>query len=161
MQACLRGFHVLNLMPLLLVTAAPCSPQPWSFLLMYTTCPHFLQVFLISKAGTHGINLVSCRRIVVLEEFFNPVYNLQAIAGARGWGRGEPVGLRRCATVRRPCCWCVGVCGREQERSVRLHASPTAPAADPCPPVPVRADPGDVCVPHVPQRLHPCGSGMC
>lgn len=99
MQACLRGFHVLNLMPLLLVTAAPCSPQPWSFLLIFTTCPHFLQVFLISKAGTHGINLVSCRRIVVLEEFFNPVYNLQASAGARGWGRGEPVGLRRCTKM--------------------------------------------------------------
>lgn len=37
-------------------------------------------MFLISKAGTHGINLVSCRRIVVLEEFFNPVYNLQVPA---------------------------------------------------------------------------------
>lgn len=36
-----------------------------------------LQFFLLSKAGTHGINLVSCRRIVVLEEHWNPVYNLQ------------------------------------------------------------------------------------
>lgn len=38
----------------------------------------WLQVFLLSKAGTHGINLVSCRRICVLEEDWNPVYNLQA-----------------------------------------------------------------------------------
>lgn len=41
----------------------PASPRP--------------QFFLLSKAGTHGINLVSCRRIVVLEEHWNPVFNLQ------------------------------------------------------------------------------------
>lgn len=46
-------------------------------LLTWRSPGHLPQVFLISKAGTHGINLVSCRRIVVLEEFFNPVYNLQ------------------------------------------------------------------------------------
>jgi hypothetical protein len=46
-------------------------------------------VFLISKAGTHGINLVSCRRIVVLEEFFNPVYNLQAIARLFRYGQTQ------------------------------------------------------------------------
>lgn len=51
---------------------------------------HRLQVFLISKAGTHGINLVSCRRIVVLEENWNPVYNLQVGGwlgrqGEAGW----------------------------------------------------------------------------
>lgn len=44
-----------------------------------------MQVFLISKAGTHGINLVSCRRIVVLEENWNPVYNLQVGSGGMNW----------------------------------------------------------------------------
>jgi SNF2 family DNA or RNA helicase len=39
-------------------------------------------VFLLSKAGTHGINLVSCRRIAVLEDQWNPVYNLQVGRGA-------------------------------------------------------------------------------
>ncbi|EFN53209.1 hypothetical protein CHLNCDRAFT_137064 [Chlorella variabilis] len=47
------------------------------------------QVFLLSKAGTHGINLVSCRRIVVLEEPWNPVYNLQAIARLFRYGQAH------------------------------------------------------------------------
>ena len=39
--------------------------------------PPPLQLFLMSKAGSHGINLVSCRRVAVLEEPLNPVYNAQ------------------------------------------------------------------------------------
>lgn len=53
-------------------------------------CVALVQVFLISKAGTHGINLVSCRHIAVLEENWNPVYSLQvrgaaARSGACHW----------------------------------------------------------------------------
>lgn len=40
------------------------------------TPPH-LQFLLLSKAGSHGINLVSCQRVVVLDEPWNPVYNAQ------------------------------------------------------------------------------------
>lgn len=73
------------------------SFQGWLIHLSPTTpaCPlassilPALQVFLLSKAGTHGINLVSCRRIVVLEEPWNPVYNLQAIARLFRYGQAH------------------------------------------------------------------------
>ena len=58
-------------------------------------------MFLLSKAGTHGINLVSCRRIVVLEEPWNPVYNLQASWGGPGV---QPAGVHSQAYNRRAGC---------------------------------------------------------
>lgn len=49
-----------------------------------------LQVVFLSKAGSHGINLVSCCRMAMLDEDWNPVWTAQvgeawAWAAARGW----------------------------------------------------------------------------
>ena len=56
-----------------------------------------LQVLLMSQAGSHGINLVSCRRIALLDESWNPVFAAQvwvARRRVRAWGARASPGWR-------------------------------------------------------------------
>eukprot|EP00887_Chlorella_sp_A99_P006607 scaffold3.g6607.t1 len=54
-----------------------------------------LQVMVLSQAGSHGINLVSSCRMVVLDEGWNPVYTTQAISRVWRYGQALPTFIYR------------------------------------------------------------------
>jgi hypothetical protein len=54
-----------------------------------------LDVLLISKAGSHGINLVAAQAIFLLDETWNPVYAAQAVARIFRYGQARPTRVYR------------------------------------------------------------------